>query len=399
MSTETKTRDPCAFAGYVHQTRTTMHFQASSLKLCNESIFRDLNATAFASQVITASYSMLFYLVLLLLSALGVCSKSFVKLFSSHSVFLPLFLIGLITISTNVFTTSNKATVMLYHRLTSVFLVGVVFIVFGAALFFTKPCGSSNHLSLGKHQPFMGLLVSVITIPLIITELLILLAAQRSKHQHSQSLKSVWLLQVVSDGQFIVQKLIQVAVYLWLRKSRVRNSYKESAQFYFKVLAFFNFMQWVDAQVNLGKGAFIDRARSTIGNLFEVPYGLYKAFVIDYRLLCSLLFLEHSIQIANETHDPEAIDGDQPITGRAMTPSQRRYRQIGFIVGFSCFLSPVTCGLYYVQGLQLGVYTRAVATLLNSLCILGCSFALLVKNKLDFDKRDQDPKGVKIMVS
>lgn len=151
MSTETKTRDPCAFAGYVHQTRTTMHFQASSLKLCNESIFRDLNATAFASQVITASYSMLFYLVLLLLSALGVCFKSFVKLFSSHSVFLPLFLIGLITISTNVFTTSNKATVMLYHRLTSVFLVSVVFIVFGAALFFTKPCGSSNHLSLGKH--------------------------------------------------------------------------------------------------------------------------------------------------------------------------------------------------------------------------------------------------------
>lgn len=91
----------------------------------------------------------------------------------------------------------------------------------------------------GKHQPFMGLLVTVIIIPLIKAELLILLAAQRSKEQPSRSLKSIWLLQVVSDEQFIVQKLIQVAVYLWLRKSRVRNSYKESAQFLLQGAGFF----------------------------------------------------------------------------------------------------------------------------------------------------------------
>lgn len=379
--------------------RVNMSFHPSSRSLCNESLMlKDLNATAFASQVITASYSMLFYLILLLLSALGVCFKPFVKLFSSHSAFI-LFLVGLIITSIDVFTKSNDSTISLYHRLVAVFLVGVVFILFGAGLFFVKPTGSSNRRTLGQHQPSMGLLVTVITLPLITTELLILLAAHASRDETPQSLRNVWMLNVIKDGQYVVQKLIQVAVYVWLRNSRVRDYYKENAQFYFKVLAFFNFMRWVDAQVNLNKTVLKDDARSVYGNWFDVLYELYKALLIDYRLLCTLLFLEHSIQIKNETDDPEELVDDQSLTRRVMTSSRRQNRNIGFIVGICCLLAPFTCGLYYVRKLELSVYTRAVATVLNSFCILGCGLVLLLKNNLDFDKRDQDPAGVKIMVS
>ena len=251
----------------------------------------------------------------------------------------------------------------------------------------------------GKHQPFMGLLVTVIIIPLIKAELLILLAAQRSKEQPSRSLKSIWLLQVVSDGQFIVQKLIQVAVYLWLRKSRVRNSYNESAQFLLQGAGFFNFMQQVDAQVNLGKGVFIARARLTLGNWFRVPYQLYKTFVIDCRLLCSLLFLEHSIQITNETHDPRLsmVSTHHRESYEAIAAALQRNRVYCrlFLLSLSSHLWSLLCPKPSTWRL----YACCSDFAYNSLCILGCGLVLLVKNKLDFGKRDQDPKEVKIMVS
>ena len=370
----------------------------------NESSFKDFNSTAFASQVITASFSMLFYLSVLVLSVLGACFKPFAKLFSSHAIFI-LFLIGLIMTAINVFTTSMEATIMqatimLYNRIVSVFLVGVVFVMFGAVLFFTKPSGS-RQLTLGQHQPSMGLLLTIITLPLNTTELLILFGAQASKDEMPQTPKHLWLLLMVNDAQFIVQKFIQVAVYVWLRNSRVCDSYRGNAQFYFKVLAFFNFMQWVDAQVNLDKRVHVNRARAVYGEWFKVLYGLYQALLIDYRLLCSLLFLEHSIQVKNETDGAQtAAGGSDEITNRiVMTSSNRQNRNIGYIVGFSCFLAPFICALYYVHKLGLSVYTRAVATFLNSACILACGMVLLLKNQLNFDKRGTESKGVKIMVS
>ena len=36
---------------------------------------------------------------------------------------------------------------------------------------------------------------------------------------------------------FILQKVIQAAVYVWLRDFKVRKSYRENAGFYFEVLA------------------------------------------------------------------------------------------------------------------------------------------------------------------
>ena len=52
-----------------------------------------INSTMFASQVIVASYSTLFYIVLLILSILGICYKPCLKIFTSQAN-LMLFLIG-----------------------------------------------------------------------------------------------------------------------------------------------------------------------------------------------------------------------------------------------------------------------------------------------------------------
>ena len=375
-------------------------FHSNPRLVCqNESAAKDFNNTVFACQVITASFSMLFYLAVLVLSALGVCFKSIVNLFSSHASFI-LFLIGAIMTSVNVFTTSSETAVaiMLYHRIVSVFLVGVVFVLFGALRLFTKPSSSSNHLTLGQHQPSMGLLITLITLPLNATELMILFGVSASKHEIP---RNIWLLFVVSKAIFIVQKFIQVAIYVWLRGTKVCEPYRENAQFYLKVLAFFNFLQWVDAQVNSGKEVYVKLAKDIYSEWFQVLYGLYKALLIDYRLLCSLLFLEHSIQVENEIDAAEMAEGgNNEQTNRIVTtPANRQNRNAGYIVGFSCLLAPFICALYYVHKLGLSAHTRAAATFLNSVCILVCGMVLLLKNNLDFDKRDTESRGFKVMVS
>lgn len=367
---------------------------------CRNITNHDLNATVFASQVITASFSVLFYLAILVLSALSICLKSLVKLISSQAIFI-LFLIGAIMLSVNVFNTSFNKTIMLYHRIISASVVGIAFVLFGAIRFFTKP---TSPPTLGEHQPSMGLVVTMITIPLNTIELMMLLGAQASKNESPQAQKELWPLLLTDDVILTVQKFIQAGVYFWLRNTKACESYRENAQFYFKILAFFNFIQWVDTQVNVESDFHLNQARAVYGGWFDVLKAMYTGLMIDFRLLCSLLFLEHSIQFQSET------DGGTEATGvennersskinMRMTSSDRQRRNVGFLIGFSCFLAPFFSAVQYVPKLHFPVYIRATANFLNSICIIASGMVLLHKNSLDFDKRDKESMNVKIMVS
>lgn len=362
----------------------------------------DLNATVFALQVITASFSALFYLVVLVLSALSICFKSLGKLLTSSQATFILFFIGAIMLTVNVFNTSANESIILCQRIISAFVVGITFVLLGAIRFFTKP---TNRPTLGEQQPSMGLIVAMITIPLNTVELMIVLGAQASKNETRLALKDLWPLLLTDDVIFIVQKFVQAGVYFWLRNTRPCESYKENAQFYFKILAFFNFIQWVDTQVNVESDFHVNEARAVYGGWFDVLKALYTGLMIDFRLLCSLLFLEHSIQIQSETDGgrTEAADVENNERNRntnmRMTSSDRLRRNAGFLVGFCCFLAPFFSAVQYVSKLHLPVCIRASANFLNSICIITLGIVLLSKNTLGFDKRDKESMSVKIMVS
>lgn len=363
----------------------------------------DFNATIFASQVITASFSAFFYAAVLILSALSVCFKPLVKVIASQAIFV-LFLIGAIMVSVNVLNTSDNKTVMLYHRIVTAFVVGIVFVLLGAVRFFTKPTSSPSVRTLGEHEPSMGLVVTMITIPLNITELMILLGAEASKNATPRMQKDLWVLLLTDDMIYIVQKFIQAGVYIWLRNTRAREPFRENAQFYFRILAFFNFIQWVDTQVNVESDFYLNRARAVYGGWFDVLEAMYKALMIDFRLLCSLLFLEHSMQIHHEIdgHAEAADVGNNETSSRiavTTTSSDRQRKSVGFLIGLSCFLAPFFCAVQYVPKLHFPVCIRATANFLISICIITSGMVLLLKNKLDFDKRDKESVNVKIMVS
>ena len=357
----------------------------------NESELLNLNSTSFASQVITASFSMLCYVVVFVLSVLSVCFKSICKFLASPALHIFFLIAGILASVAVLNTWHGKPNVICYHLTVSAFLVGVVLVLLGAVLFFEKPRSPSDQATLGKHQPTMGLLLTIITLPLCAIGLLILIEEQASKGE-------AWVVLVVNQAVFIVQKATQAAVYVWLRDFKVRESYRENARFYFEVLAFFNFIDWLNTQATLNTAFDVEQAENFYGKWFGFLYRLYKALLIDYRLLCSLLFLEHSIQVQNETADAEMTDGGSSQIEISRTSINRQNRNIGFVVGFSCLLIPLICALHYVEKLDVAVSTRAVATLLGSLIILASGGLLLRKNRFDYDNRHTESKAVKIMV-
>ncbi|KAJ7337150.1 hypothetical protein OS493_010004 [Desmophyllum pertusum] len=185
---------------------------------------------------------------------LGFLIHSCVKVFSSQATFI-LFLIGTMMVSVNIFTNADNLLVKIYFRLAVGFLVGIAFVLAGAVLFFSTPDESAtNPPTLGRQQPSMGLVVGAITIPLIIAEIFLLVAAYASKKEqasHTEAHQRLWTFVLADKATFLVQKIVQAGIYiLFLRYKTICPRYTENAQFYLKTLAFYNFIEWVDSQVN-----------------------------------------------------------------------------------------------------------------------------------------------------
>ena len=373
---------------------------------CKYDTGNDTNTTVAASQVIAASGTALFYLGIFFLGILGVCCKPCRKMACSQGTFFA-FLVGALTASVNVFTNADDLQVKLYCRIFTIFLIGIVFAMFGAALFFTRPETGPENLNqptLGRQQPSMGLVVTLITIPLIVIEIVLLIAAAASKKTDEPTgmLKyKTWIFVLVDKSTFLAQKIIQVIIYLYLRNTIIFQEFKMNAQFYFRVLAFFNLIEWVDSQVNVISDVKLSGVGKEFDGWFNFVTDLYTALIIDYRLLCALLFLEHSMEIHiedNETGPANGLEGNVERNAVSnMTPWDRQMRNLGFIFGLCCLVAPLLCALYYVPKFYLKPSVTVFAIIVNS-AVVVCGTCLLYSNDLE-EGENKESHVVKIMVS
>ena len=374
---------------------------------CKSASEHDLNTTVSASEIIAASGTGLFYLIMLLLGILGVGFKQCAKLSSCQGT-LFFFLVGAMISFVNVITNADELQVKVIYRIFTIFLIGIVFAVFGAALFFKVPTGDgADEPTLGRHQPSMGLVVTSITIPLVVIEIVLLIATAASRNTDDSKgklKKPIWIYVLVDKSMFLVQKIIQAIIYLYLRNTVTRQEYKENAQFYFRTLSFFNLVEWVDSQVNVNSDVGLSGIDKEFDGWFNAFTDLYTALIIDYRLLCSLLFLEHSVEVIeaeNNNNDDDEIEeegNNEGPAGRNLTPFERLIRTLGYLLGFSCLIiAPLFCGLYYVDQFHLKPWVNAFAIIVNSIIVV-CGACLLCSNDLN-GGGNKDSRGVKIMVS
>ena len=414
-----------------------------------------VNKTTIASQVIAASFSALFYWLIFFLGILGVFYKPCAKLSSSRGT-LFIFFVGALVIVVNILqsatNTENDLQVRQYYRLSTIPLIGIIFILIGVKMFFRVPDDEIvRQATLGRHQPSMGLVVSLLTVPLMVIEIVLLCASlsNRKIDKDKRSLTKIpWLFTIIDKIIFLLQKVTQAGAYLYLRNTIIRQGREENVEFYFRLLSFFNFIQWIDTQVNTENDIHLSGIKRDLGSLSDVFTSLYEALIIDYRLMCALLFLEHSFEVQNEgsannstyqqqdnlSHsgaqyqvDPNdsievAIHGsasnsaDQEqddlnhsiVQGQgdrsnsedarvqAVEPRNQIRRGFGYALGSLCLIPPVLCGLQVVKTFKIGSWVAIFAIIVNFF-IVFCGASLLHHNYLDDDGQAKS-NGVKIMV-
>ena len=265
---------------------------------CPAASENDLNKTKLATQVFFACGTGAFYLVVVALSICGVYFANCARLCTSRGTFF-VFFVGALVASTNVFTYSDNMDVdiKLSFRCSVSLIVGIVYILFGAARFFKLRERGANEQALGGKQRFMGAVVGLVTFPLFALELLFLALALHHKSLENSNREHhiQRILIILGHFFFLFQKPVQLAIYLFLRRAIPRAEFRESAQFYLRIISFFNLIEWVDAQVHVRTNWLLSGISSYKSK--NVLIVVYKALIIDYRLLCSLLFLEHSLEI------------------------------------------------------------------------------------------------------
>ena len=138
---------------------------------------------------------------------------------------------------------------------------------------------------------------------------------------------------------------------------------------------------------------------------FDVFTDLYKALIIDYRLLCCLLFLEHSLEIQTDEGGDgndgnladDAVDELEGPVISYMAPVARQHSCIGYMTGCLFLIVAVVSGLYYVYSLKLHPWVQVFPIIVN-VAMVPCGICLLYKNNLEEEQNRESP-GVKIMVS
>ena len=172
-------------------------------------------------------------------------------------------------------------------------LVGLIFTLIGAFMFFDNKSMSYGvdaklkTMEIGHKHDNMGIVIWLITLPLIAMEFAILLGNLRRE----QTMYYI--------GDYVVallQKLAQATIYYFSLRHRYYSAKLPfTSHWYFVVLAVFNFIMWEDSILTARSDD--DYSKYLYGNGFSIFKATYNSLIIDYRLLCCLLFTEHAVEI------------------------------------------------------------------------------------------------------
>ena len=364
---------------------------------CPAALGNDLNKTRLVTQVFFACGTEAFYLVVVALSICGVYFANCARLCASRGTFF-VFFVGALLASTNVFTYSDNMDVKLYFRCSVVFFVGIVYISFVAVQFFRLNEQDANEQALGGRQPFMGAVVGFVTFPLFVSELVFLIFAVNKWLKGSNGEPEILRVLIVVDKTFFLfQKPVQLAIYLWLRRTIPREEL--NAKFYLRIISFFNLIEWLDAQVNVDADLLLSGTHDkSYPGLTDAVTVVYKALIIDYRLLCCLLFLEHSLEIEDNQNQH---GDDDPGNNGNMRNREELNQYYGFFAGATCLLAPLLCGLYFMN-VRIGPSVQLSAMIVQ-IAIVISGVVLLRKNNLEAGEGErnmyEESSAVKIMVS
>ena len=259
--------------------------------------------------------------------------------------------------------------------------VSVFFVIFGYQFLFERPASPDNDI--GSHDKGMGLVVAFISVLLVGLEIVLIVMVFT---RENPSVPFVIYLVV-----FAVEKVVQVVFYIGMRRRVPRPEFRRGTVFYFHFLSFLNFTLWLNSI------PFTDiQIYDEVSHSYVLKYAdqTFKALVIDYRLLCALLFLEHALEIGDEDgHNYVRNDVDKDFE---MPVRRYWYMVVGLVVGL------VFLGLEILNAAQFWCDSIPVIVnlfpILIDVCLVVSGFWLLRNVKIS-GLHDEKVTFVLIMVA
>ena len=207
-----------------------------------------------------------------------------------------LFLTALVATIAGVSATTSALSIYRIYIFIIGLSVGLAYTLVGAYMFFdNRPAnfhadGKKIPRPIGHKHGNMGIVIWLVMLPLIAMEFAILLGSLRRPQT---------TFYIADYIVALLQKLTQAAVYYF----SVRHRYPcaklpFASQWYFAVLSLYNFIMWDDSILT----SHLDDSYSKqlYGNGFTIFKATYNSLLIDYRLMCCLLFVEHAVEISQQ---------------------------------------------------------------------------------------------------
>ena len=319
------------------------------------------------------------------------------------------FLGALLTVITTLssYTENSVYTVYLFFLL---IFCGMIVLLVGSAVLFENASPDRSHgdyiherLPVGYKHGSIGLIIWTVTGPLCILELLFAVCA--AKHGPFEAYAPFMYIA-------LVQKVIQAKVYQFsLRHKVAKRDMRMGCSWLLKIISVFNFAFWIDWIV--ASRSDNDFVVHLFGNGFSVVKAAYNALLIDYRLMCGLLFLEHSLELmevptdrhVRELVDPEANEVLMRDCYNAVVNVEISHSAAyGYAIGSLLMSSQLIAGLQYLG--YVGKWSN-IFPIIACFAVVVFGFLLLSVNGIacDCDRefgrknwRETESKAIDIMV-
>ena len=194
-----------------------------------------------------------------------------------------------------------------YKYINFVFIVfmvatSTVIIIWGSFQFFRQCATEVERLSIVREQSNLSTFIVVITVILTVLEILIIIGSALDG--------DVWNCLLFGSGT--IQKTIQVFVYhCRLRYLMAREDRLSGAAWYYITIALVNLVLWNEA-IEATNDEQTKYMKSVLQGAYSIFAKAYTGLIVDYRLICCILFVEHALEIEkvqfNQTDQAVAQD-------------------------------------------------------------------------------------------
>lgn len=162
-----------------------------------------------------------------------------------------------------------------------------VIIIWGSVRFFRQCTTEAERDSIVREESNLSTFIVVITVILTLLEVLIIIGSALDQN--------VWNCLLFGGGT--VQKTIQVFVYhCRLRGLMAREDHLSGASWYYITIALVNLVLWNES-IEITNDEQTKYMKNVLQGGYNIFAKAYTALIVDYRLICCILFVEHASEI------------------------------------------------------------------------------------------------------